>query len=194
MTYSDLPRAYIASPEKRENPQFPTLEKRTGKNNPVRPDQFVRIFEACVEGAVYSLTYVPPGFDYSSSEEKECQLQVNVRSDVFPGNGADVMSEDPVAAVIKLKEGCLPQLEHWAEQLALMTLEAKKSIRRERVICETWFSFTLGTSIYLFAYMQPCHFLPEAEKGSLPLEVDAIHGKFKQTWDKTIKIPVRLLA
>ena len=194
MSDNGLPRAYIASLGKRENPQFSTLEKRTGKNNPVRPDQFVRIFEACVEGAVYSLTYVPPGFDYSSSEENECQLHVNVRSDAFPGNGSDVMSEDPVAAVIKLKEGCLPQLEHWAEQLALMTLEAKESIRRERVICETWFSFTLGTSIYLFAYMQPCHFLPEAEKGSLPLEVDAIHGKFKQAWDKTVKIPVRLLA
>ncbi|RFB72893.1 hypothetical protein DZB54_00740 [Herbaspirillum sp. 3R-3a1] len=121
-------------------------------------------------------------------------MQVDVRSDAFQSICTDSTNDDPIAAVIKLKEGCTWQVEHWAAQLAMLNLEAKESIRRERVIFETWFSFPLGRSVYLFAYMQPSHFLPKSKDDLSQLEVDAIHAEFKLTWDKTIKIPVRLLA
>jgi len=188
------PRAFIASIEKRENSRFPASDRQTWDIRSVRSDQFIRIFEASIDGADYFLTYVPPGSECSTYQADECKLQVDVRSDAFQSICPDATNDDPIVAVIKLKDGCAAQLEHWAAQLALLNLEAKESIRRERVIFETWFSFTLGRSVYLFAYMQPSHFLPKSKDGLSQLEVDVIHAEFKLTWDKTIKIPVRLLA
>lgn len=188
------PRAFIASIGKRENSRFRVSDRKACDIRSVRSDHFIRIFEASIDGADYFLTYVPAGSECSSCQSDECKLQVDVRSDAFQSTCPDATNDDPIVAVIKLKDGCAAQLEHWAAQLASLNLEAKESIRRERVICETWFSFTLGRSAYLFAYMQPSHFLPKLADGLPQLEVDAIHAAFKQIWDKTINIPVRLLA
>lgn len=190
---SNVPRAYVEEVGKQScteplRPVRNTADDASDTRN-YWSTGLVDGFEFSIDGVSYFLTYVPPSSCVCSCPGFSCQLQVDVRLKISPDEVSGIICKEPVGAIIKLKNGCKSQLEDWSTQLELLADEARESIRREGVVCETWFSFSLKNSTYLFAYMKQHHFSLRFDERRLPLSVDEIHKNFKTTWDASVRIP-----
>ena len=188
-----MPRAFVAVRDIQRRNELPSSIRATDNYMDSRRTDCsfdeIAAFEFSIDGVGYFLTYVPPSSSAFSGAGFCCQLRADVRLKIPPSDVSAKNCKEPVGAIIRLKEGNISELEDWATQLDLLADEARESIRREGVLCETWFSFALENSIYLFCYMRQSYLSPPLDERLPVLAVDKMHKKFKAIWDATVRIP-----